>query len=80
MKEEDRMTHQITTYEDHDGRTVYTVLADGDDLNAYGPMSDPIYTVEDLADFVRELHGVGAFDVATRERLLGDVRDLVEAE
>lgn len=47
--------------------------ADGEDfdLNAQG---EPCRTVGDLRAFVEELHTQGAYDAATRDRLLADVR------
>lgn len=57
---------------DHDDLTVTVTQDNGerDDLNATG---EPCQTLDDLRDFVRELHDQGAYDAETRDRLLADI-------
>lgn len=55
--------------------TVIRIDAHGErwDLNAEG---EPCETLEDLSDFIRELHRQGAFDATTVSDLLVDVAAL----
>jgi len=67
------MTTTESTYRaDADDLTVYRIDEHGEwfDLNAEGA---PIHSASELADFIHELHDVGAFDAATRDELLDEI-------
>ena len=72
---EDNMTHSILCYKDDD-RTLYTVMhhhRDGKhDLSAQNPCE----TVEELRDFIGELHAEGFMTSSTRDSLLADCEGL----
>ena len=69
------MNYSTLRYE-NDGRTLFTVLykdRDGEyDLSA----DNPCESLDDLRDFIRELHDQGFYTAATRDALLNEADEL----
>ena len=65
------MTHSIVCYEAN-GRTLYTVMHHGRDGDYDLSAENPCETVEELLDFIGELHAEGFMSSSTRDSLLSD--------